>query len=174
MNRGRAAKAAKSARKDIGLTQLQLSLDVDYSREAVSKQEHGEYRVQPELAKHYTANHQNPWVAMEAAHEYTGWGPVKLDGDIVDLHRSSVKAKAIEELHEAIVAIEKMDVINHPKSLASFERQDIELAMEEVVEAITASNHLVAVLCEEYDFRWDKVWENHTKQLISKGYLSRS
>ncbi|GGD05146.1 XRE family transcriptional regulator [Pontibacillus salipaludis] len=171
MNKGRAAKAAKSARKDSGLTQLQLSMDIDYSREAVSKQEHGEYRVQPELAKHYTTRHQNPWVAMEAAHEYTGWGPVKLDGDLVDLHRSSVKAKAIEELQEAIDAIENIDVVNHPNSLASFERKNVEDALEEVVEAITASNHLVAVLCAEYAFKWDKVWSDHTRQLKAKGYV---
>jgi len=78
---GRAATAAKEARKQIGKTQLQLSMDLFESREAISQQENGRYRVQPNVARYFTEKHNDPWVALEAAAEYTGWGPVKLDGE---------------------------------------------------------------------------------------------
>jgi len=47
MKRGRAADAVKAARQATGMTQQQLSFEIYESREAVSQQENGRYRVQP-------------------------------------------------------------------------------------------------------------------------------
>ena len=82
--------------------------------------------MQPNISKYFAEKHNNPWVALEAAAEYTGWGPVKLDGEMVDLHRASVAMKTKEELTEALEAIESVCVVNHPRSIREFDKQRLE------------------------------------------------
>ncbi|MGG3846705.1 helix-turn-helix domain-containing protein [Aeribacillus composti] len=171
MKIGRAATTAKEARKQIGKTQLQLSMDLFESREAISQQENGRYRVQPNVARYFTEKHNDPWVALEAAAEYTGWGPVKLDGEVVDLHRSSVTMKTREELTEALEAIESVCVANHPKSIRDFDKQHLEEALLQAIDAIVALTHYVAVVCSEYRLPWKDMWEKHRMKLKSRGYV---
>jgi transcriptional regulator with XRE-family HTH domain len=168
---GRAAIAAREARKQIGKTQLQMSMDLFESREAISQQENGRYRVQPNVAQYFAKEHNDPWVAIESAAEYTGWGPVKLDGDAVDLHRSSVRSKTYEELEEAIQAIEKVRLANKPKYIQEFEKQTLEKSILEAIDAIVALTHYVAVVCKDYGFSWIKMWSKHRMKLKSRGYV---
>jgi transcriptional regulator with XRE-family HTH domain len=168
---GRAATAAKEARKQISKTQLQLSMDLFESREAVSQQENGRYRVQPNLAKYFLEQHNNPWVALEAAAEYTGWGPTKLDGEAVDLHRCSVALKTKEELEEALQAIEKVCVANKPKAIKEYDKQELEKVVQEAIDAIVALTHYVAVICIDYGLSWIKMWKQHRTKLKSRGFV---
>jgi len=168
---GRAATAVKEARKQIGKTQLQLSMDLFESREAISQQENGRYRVQPNVAQYFAKEHNDPWVALEAAAEYVGWGPVKLDGDVVDLHRSSVTLKTREELTEAIDAIESVCVANHPRSIREFDKQHLEEAILQAIDAIVALTHYVAVVCKDYGFSWLQMWSKHRMKLKSREYV---
>jgi transcriptional regulator with XRE-family HTH domain len=168
---GRAATAAREARKQAGKTQLQLSMDLFESREAVSQQENGRYRVQPNMAKHFAEEYNNPWVAIEAAAEYTGWGPVKLNGDNVDLHRSSVALKTKEELDEALQAIGRFCVANKPSSIKEYDKKDLENAVDEAIDAIVALTHYVAIVCSEYSLSWKHMWERHRRKLKSRGYM---
>jgi DNA-binding XRE family transcriptional regulator len=173
VNHGRAADAVKEARKDVNMTQLQLSLELFESRESVSHQENGRYRVQPNISKYFAEKHNNPWVALEAAAEYTGWGPVKLDGEVVDLHRASVAMKTKEELTEALQAIESVCVANHPRSIKEFERKQLEEAILQAIDAIVALTQYVAVICIDYGFSWFKMWQQHRIKLKTKGFIRR-
>jgi DNA-binding XRE family transcriptional regulator len=170
---GRAADAVKEARKNANMTQQQLSFEIFESRESVSHQENGRYRVQPNIAKYFAENHNNPWVALEAASEYTGWGPVKLDGEVVDLHRASVAMKTKEELAEALEAIESVCVANHPRSIKEFERKQLEEAILQAIDAIVALTQYVAVICVDYGFSWFKMWQQHRAKLKAKGFIKR-
>jgi transcriptional regulator with XRE-family HTH domain len=170
---GRAATAASEARKQIGKTQLQLSMDLFESREAISQQENGRYRVQPNVAQYFAEKHNNPWVALEAAAEYVGWGPTKLDGEVVDLHRVSVTMKTREELTEALEAIESVCVANHPRSIRDFDKQHLEEAILQALDAIVALTQYVAVICVDYGFPWTKMWEKHRAKLRAKGFIKR-
>jgi DNA-binding XRE family transcriptional regulator/NTP pyrophosphatase (non-canonical NTP hydrolase) len=170
---GRAANAVKEARKDANMTQQQLSFEIFESRESVSHQENGRYRVQPNIAKYFAEHHNNPWVALEAAAEYTGWGPVKLDGEVVDLHRASVAMKTKEELIEAIEAIESVCVANHPRSIREFDKQQLEEAILQAIDAIVALTQYVAVICIDYGFSWVKMWQKHRTKLKSKGFIRK-
>lgn len=170
----RAAKAAKAARQEAGLTQLQISMDdLFVSREAVSAQESGRYQVQPELAMYYANKHNNPFVGIEAAAEYTGWGPQKLDGEAVDLSRTTVSIKTVEELEEAVNAIQKTfrKITVNPSCVTDNDKQAIEKAIQEVIDVITAANHYVAVLCREYKISWSKMWMQHKMKLIQRKFL---
>jgi DNA-binding XRE family transcriptional regulator len=170
-NGSRAASSLKESRKNLGKTQLQLSLDTFLSREAISKQENAEYKVQPELAHYFLEKHNNPWLAFEAAAEYVTWGPIKLDGDNVDLHRSSVKEKAIEEFEEMLEALKDINTVNHPKSLSTFELENIKRALIEIAEGMTAAMNLFSVLCDEYGISYQKIWQEHYQELRAKNYV---
>ncbi|GCD83702.1 hypothetical protein PTHTG4_27660 [Parageobacillus thermoglucosidasius] len=173
MKRGRAADAVKAARKAANMTQQQLSFEIYESRESVSHQENGRYRVQPNISKYFAEKHNNPWVALEAAAEYVGWGPVKLDGEMVDLHRASVTMKTREELAEALEAIESVCVANHPRSIRDFDKQRLEEAILQAIDAIVALTQYVAVICTDYGFSWIKMWQKHRAKLQSKGFIRK-
>jgi DNA-binding XRE family transcriptional regulator len=173
MKRGRAADAVKAARKAANMTQQQLSFEIYESRESISHQENGRYRVQPNISKYFAEKHNNPWVALEAAAEYTGWGPVKLDGEVVDLHRASVAMKTKEELIEALEAIESVCVANHPRSIRESDKQRLEEAVLQAIDAIVALTQYVAVICIEYGFSWFKMWQKHRAKLQSKGFIRK-
>jgi transcriptional regulator with XRE-family HTH domain len=168
---GRAKTALREARNETDMTQQQLSFEIFESREAISQQENGRYKVQPNISNYFTNEHDNPWVALEAAAEYTSWGPIKLDGDYVDLHRASVTTKTKEELDEALKAIGSVCVANSPKSMKDFEKQELEESLIQAIDAIVALTHYVAVICKEYGFSWLKLWNRHRTKLYSKGYL---
>jgi DNA-binding XRE family transcriptional regulator len=170
---GRAANAVKEARKDANMTQQQLSFEIFESRESISHQENGRYRVQPNISKYFAEKHNNPWVALEAAAEYTGWGPVKLDGEVVDLHRASVAMKTKEELTEALQAIESVCVANHPRSIREFDKKQLEEAILQGIDAIVALTQYVAVICDDYGFSWMKMWQQHRAKLKAKGFIKR-
>jgi DNA-binding XRE family transcriptional regulator len=170
---GRAANAVKEARKNANMTQQQLSFEIYESRESISHQENGRYRVQPNISKYFAEKHNNPWVALEAAAEYTGWGPVKLDGEVVDLHRASVAMKTKEELIEALEAIESVCVANHPRSIREFDKQRLEEAVLQAIDAIVALTQYVAVICIEYGFSWLKMWQKHRAKLQAKGFIRK-
>lgn len=174
MSIGRAARAARVARQEAGITQLEMTFDDYYgSRESISQQENGRYQVQESLAQYYTEKHNNPWVGFEAAAEYTGWGPVKLDGEAADLHRTSVSIKTNEELEEAIEAIRvasKKMAIN-PQHIESSDRKEIEASIHECIDAITALNHYVAIVCKDYGISWVKMWTKHKMKLIARRFI---
>lgn len=175
MKVGRAASSVKNARNEIRATQLELSFDIHESREAVSQQENGRYRVQPNIASYFAEKHNNPWVAIEAAHEYTHWGVSKLDGEAVDLHRNSTALKFKEELEEAIYAMDKAmkKLAVNPSHIQSMDLEVIERSIQESLDVITASNHYVAVICKEYGISWMKMWTQHKVKLIQRRFLKK-
>lgn len=173
---GRAAGAAKNARKEAGMTQLSLELDGVYcTREAISQQERGEYRVQPNVTNYFVEKHNDPWVAIEAAAEYTSWGPVKLDGEAADLHRTTVFLKTEEELQEALAAMieASKNLTVNPQCADRVEIAVIEKSLQECIDAITALNHYVAVLCKEYGISWAKMWAQHKMKLIQRRFVKK-
>ena len=175
MKDGRVNKALKNGRKETDQTQLQLSMKLFKSREAVKSEENGDYRVQPDTARYFTEKHNNPWIALEAAAEYTNWGVVKLDGDAVDLHRTTVSLKTKEELEEALEAVlhasKKLTV--NPHAADQIDIDVIEKSLHECVDAITALTHYVAVVCKEYKIPWIKLWTQHKVKLIQRRLIKK-
>lgn len=173
---GRASMAAKTARREAGVTQLDMTFDDYYgSRESISQQENGRYQVQPELSTYFVDKHNNPWVAMEAASEYIGWGPVKLDGEAADLHRTSVILKTKEELEEALSSLNEASkkLTSNPSTIEQGDLTEIEKSLHESIDAITALNHYVAVICKEYGISWVKVWTQHKVKLIQRRFIKK-
>lgn len=154
-------------------SQLHLSMDLNVSRETISAYETGRVEQMPlDISQKLMQKYDSPWLAMEASHEYTAGSDVKkLDGQNIDLHRSSVKAKTEEELQEALTALKEISVVNKPEYVEQADRERIKEALIQVIDAIYAAKHLVAVLAKEYGFSWLKLWQLHFKKLLSRGYV---
>jgi len=79
--------------------------------------------------------------------------------------------KTREELTEALEAIENVCVANHPRSIREFDKQHLEEAILQAIDAIVALTQYVAVICKDYGFSWIKMWSKHRMKLKSRGYV---
>ncbi|KZE66720.1 hypothetical protein AWM68_20375 [Fictibacillus phosphorivorans] len=167
--------ALARARNWKGLTQEQLSLNLPMSREALSKAETGARKIPKDLRPILAKELDYPFYSMAVALEDTGgaWVP-ELNGDKVDLHRSSVRSKTIEELQEAIDAISGVCLVNHPEYIQEHERHQLKKALMEAIDAIIALTHFVGIICLEYGFSWLGLWKEQRLKLKAKGFVKGS
>ncbi|WP_245676171.1 helix-turn-helix domain-containing protein [Domibacillus iocasae] len=171
MAKGNIGRALKEARGE--QTQLQLSIEHQISRETVSAYETGRAKIPPDISRSIISKKDDAWLAMAVRHEYTRTGPVRLEGKRVDLHRSSTKEKLLEELEEAKIFLEKCCMSNHLSFITSFDRQDLEETLVQLVDVVTGIEHFLAVVCEEADISYLDVWQKHYNKLISRGYVNK-
>lgn len=155
-------------------SQQRWSNEIGVSREAISAYETERARLPEDVAQKVTERCNDPFLGLEAAAEYTGWGPKKLNGDSVDLHRCAVAMKTEEELREALQAITNVQLSSRPSSLQAYEQQALEKAILECIDAITALTHYVAVICKEYGFSWVNMWTKHKVKLVARGFLKKA
>lgn len=154
-----------------GMTQEQLAMEFNVSRESISKYENGHTKLPADISIAMMKRKENPWYALAIRNEYTGTGSIKLDGPNVDLHRSSVKEKTIEEIEEMMLVLKSFSFSKPLKSLSNWERPELEKLIEEAIEAQTAIDHLIAVVCEDAGISYLDSYQNHYVQLQAKGYV---
>lgn len=152
-------------------TQQKKALEMSVARETISRYETGKDKVNIDVARQYSAKYDNPRFAITVQNEYTGTGPVILDGENVDLHRSAIKEKTLEELEEAFNRLKSTSLAKPLACLELFEKQDLHDSLEELIEASTAISNLVAVVCMESGISYKELWVDHYNYLISKGFL---
>lgn len=169
MKKDKVSSAMKEMRG--GLHQQKFADELNVSRESISKYENGRSKVPADISRELTKKYNQPQFAVTIAQQYTGTGPVWLDGPNVDLHRSSVKEKTLEELEEAIHKLRSTSLAKPLVNLTSYELQSVRDALEELVEAQTAMAHLVAVVCMETGISYTDVWSQHYRSLQSSGYV---
>lgn len=155
-----------------GQTQQQFAFDLGVVRETVSKYENGRSKVPTDISREIVKKFDNPRFAMTIQHEYTGTGAQWLDGENVDLHRCSVKEKTVEEIQEVLQAIHSINLATPLHAIKHFEISKIESVLEESVEAITALQHFVAVICAESGLSYKAVWDRHYNNLAEAGYIA--
>ncbi|MBQ4899318.1 helix-turn-helix transcriptional regulator [Paenibacillus sp. Marseille-P2973] len=90
----------------------------------------------------------------------------------VDLHRSSVHLKVLEEIGEVEQALLQAPITKTKDQLGQKEMQQIKIAIMESIEAITALMHYVTVLCKEYSFSYFSAWREHRADLKAKKYMN--
>lgn len=161
--------AMKEMRK--GESQQQVAMGLNVSRETVSAYENGRARIPADIAQAMMSKAENPRFAFALRNEYTKTGPIWLDGPNVDLHRSSVREKTLEELEEVVGLLKEFSFARPLKSLPDWEAPALDELLKEVVEAITAMEHFVVVVCEEAGMSYMDVWSKHHQYLKAKGYV---
>jgi transcriptional regulator with XRE-family HTH domain len=147
------------------VTQKELAEHINLSRSMVAEIEAGRRKLPRDVAPRAVKTLDSGFYAMEVAAEMTGGSWVtKLNN--VDLHRSAVKEKSLEELEEATQWIRKTSIAN--KSNTS---EEIKKVLLESIDAIVALSHFVAVVCKEYSVSWVGIWREHRQKLKERGYL---
>lgn len=169
MGNSKLNKAMKEMRD--GKTQEQMASQLNTSRELVSKYENGRSKIQPDISRVMMKMNDYPPFAIALRNEYTGTGAVWLDGPNVDLHHASVKEKAIEEMEEALTALRDFNFARPLKSISSWEHPEIHRVLGETVDAITALETAVAIICKGLDISFTDTWQTHYTKLQSKGYV---
>lgn len=154
-----------------GKTQEQLAMQLNVSREGISKFENGRSKIPPDISRSMMQMNDHPPFALALRNEYTKTGAVWLDGPNADLHHCSVKEKAVEEMEEALTALRDFNFARPLKSISSWEHPEVHRVLEETVEAITALETAVAIICKGLDFSYTGAWHNHYTQLKAKGYV---
>lgn len=166
MSKGtQSAEMARETRKSAGLTQTQLGLETNYTREAISKHETGERSVSPERANHMASKYNDPRLGIETAHEYKGWGLGWLDGEALDTHRLAAVALAKKEMIDALEAIDETLLAKQPKFIKEFERGQIEDMLLESAEAVAFLEFKIAKLCQVYHFNFEDIFETTETRL---------
>ncbi|WP_404407667.1 hypothetical protein [Jeotgalibacillus malaysiensis] len=168
----RVGDVVKSYRKD-RFTQTELALESDMSRSGYADQENGKVLMSNHVGKAAVRMFGDPFMPVEMAQALTGVGPVYLDGENVDLHRSSVKEKTLKELRDALDHLEENCLAKPLSNLNELERTAAERTIMELAEAKTALTHMISVLCKELNHDVTKVWQDHYQHLFSQKYISK-
>lgn len=114
----------------------------------------------------------HPALYFEMARELTGgWGAPWLNGPNVDLHRSSTKEKALEEVDEAKAVMLQFASSKPPQMETERERLAREAHLLQVQDAVVALLHYIGTQCEEYGFSMMKVSRDHYNKLRCKGFV---
>lgn len=161
--------ALKEVRGD--KTQLQLGFEFNLGREAISKYENGRAKVPADISRSIVDKFDDPKFALAVQHQYTGTGPIWLNGPNVDLHRCSVREKTIEELEEAIVSIKKTSLAKPKEAINPYEKKNMMDMIEEAVEAATALANFIAVTTKHLDISYTGVWTSHYQDLEKAGFI---
>lgn len=150
----------------------QSELGVPYSQQMVSKIENGERTIADDMAPHFARALDHPAMFFELARELTGgFGPAWLNGTNVDLHRSSVREKCVEELDEAIQEIEKFRSAKPPHAEGDAERRRRKDHLLQVMDAVQAAYMYIGIQCEEYGFSLLQLSQEHFNKLRSLRYV---
>jgi transcriptional regulator with XRE-family HTH domain len=150
----------------------QNDLDVSYSKSMVSMIERGERNVASDMAPNLATKLDHPALFFETAREMTGgFGPAWLIGPNVDLHRSSVREKCVEELHEAIESISRFRTAKPPSVETESEREHRKEHLLQVMDAVEACYMYVGIQCEEYGFSLLQISREHFNKLRSRRYV---
>ncbi|OYD07895.1 helix-turn-helix domain-containing protein [Paludifilum halophilum] len=159
----------KQSRNEAGVTQQELGQELNLSRSMISEIEAGRRKMPRDVVRKATKLLDDGFYAMAAAQEVLGEGWIpKLDG--VDLHRSAVREKALEELQEAMEQISATSSVNRPDR---GRHDDIKDTLIESIDVIVCLSHLVAVYCQEYGLSWTDMWREHRRKLEERGYIKK-
>ena len=165
--------AIRQARAQLGITQQDVGGIAYISPKTVSAIECGRRRIDPDVLGTLVQQLDHPRLTMEAVATVTGGAYCSpwLDGDGVDLHRTSVWAKALEELQEAAEAVAAARVANRPHRATEAEREQVRESLMQVLDARVAIDHYVAVVCEEYQISVGQLYQAHREKLEQRGYV---
>ena len=159
----------KEARKHADYTQEQFALELNLSRPALANIETGRRRMPRDRIKVANEVLDDGFYTMASVQEVLGeaWIPV-LDG--VDLHRSAVREKAIEEIREVMDEIKATSMVNQPNPKR---QEEVENLLMECIDAIVCLTHLVAVICREFQISWVGMWREYHRKAETRGYLKK-
>lgn len=162
----------REARESAEMSQVDLSFMLNVSRSMLGMVETEKRKLPLDVMIKAMEVLDDGTLELEVIEEVLGYTFLpKLDGPRVDDHRSSVKSKTLEELPEAIEAINGVCIANHPDYIDDADRDKLFEALEESAEAVIALLSFIIAICRDYRFSWRGLWKHVENELIEKGYV---
>ncbi|MCT8978684.1 helix-turn-helix domain-containing protein [Clostridium sp. CX1] len=165
--------AIREARELKGITQRELAQLSFLSDKTISAVETGKRALTLESLDFICNELNDPRVYLESTNKVCNgvFGVQWLDGEAADLHRASVKEKVMEELSEAIRAINSIKTYKNPKICSKEEMEDNRYSIQQAIDAFNATGIYIAVMCRECGFDIKEMFEDNRGKLIQRKYL---
>lgn len=165
--------AIKEARELKGISQKDLGSGSYLSYKTISAIETGRRSVTQENLRNICNELNDPRVYFEAVSEICGdvFGVQWLDGEAADLHRASVKEKVIEELSEAIRAINLAKTYKNPSKCTKDDVEAVKASIQQTIDVFDASAIYIAIMCREFNLDIREMFRTQKQKLITRGYL---
>lgn len=165
----------KAVREKKGITQEELATRHFMSRRTLSNIEKSGENINFYTIAGIIKYLNDPVLTIEAINELTGgmFSIKTLNGSNVDLHRSCVKEKIIEELNEAINVISNSRIYQNPNGITGLDRSLIRKGIMEIIDVFNASGIYIQVMCSEYGFDAQEMFKEQEEKMIKKGYIKK-
>lgn len=142
-------------------------LDVPLAQSTKSMIKNGKRKMPRDLVRTFQEQVRHPAFAMGAAVELAGVGSLWLNGPNVDIHRSSVKERAVIEVQEALEALVRFRSGNPPATMTESDHRKLGELLTELLDARQWIDFCAAVLCEDYGKDFLQVNGEHHQRLKS-------
>lgn len=136
-----------------GMTNEQMAMDLNVSKQMVSHYKHNRRPMQQDIARQSIRVYSDsPEYLGELLYEFSdGYTSPVLKGPAIERHRLAIEANAEREIKEALQKIEEVCLAKPPGVTTAEERESIEKLMDELVEARAFIDNLVMMLEKEYN-----------------------
>lgn len=169
--------ALREVREEMGWARRVIANMVHVSESLVNEWEHGRRRISEAMKPVLARKMNSGKLCMALKHEATGgvMAAPYLDGANVDNHRLVCVERTIEEMREALEALEAMKPILRlpPERIPAETRRKIAEKLLEIVEADTAAENTLARVPGEYNISLAELYDRHQQELIEKGFLEK-
>jgi len=146
---------------------LLKDINVPLAESTKSMIKNGKRKMPRDLVRTFQEQVGHPAFAMGAAVELTGVGSMWLNGPNVDIHRSSVKERAVIEIQEALEALVRFRSSNPPAAMTESDHRKLGELLTELLDARQWIDFCAAVLCEDYGKDFLQANEEHHRRLKS-------
>lgn len=168
----------REVRTELGLSQECVGMLAGKSRSWTNQAEQGMMRPAPEAMATLGHKLKDGRLIAQAARMITGgaFAPPVLDGESVDLHRSCVAAKLVEELEEAIAPARRLLslLIRPVRDWSKAEESEVDGLLEQCLDAERAVQYIVISISSELGRDVNEVYWAHDKKLLERGYTRES
>lgn len=164
-----AGKILKEERKNWGFTQHKLAKLSGVSRSAISRYELGENIPRENLIK-LSKTLKSAKLRIAAVGT-----PVKIEYlDLIDDHPLSLQVKLIEELTEALEAVNNLDLVNKLKEsdLTEEEKEILKKSSEEVYDIIICGAMFLANYSQQFNIDLQELENIEMNKLKTRKYMS--
>lgn len=147
-------------------------LDVPLAPSTKSMIKNGKRNLPRDLAGKIVEQLRHPALPMAVVVDETGVGSVWLDGPNIDIHRSSVKERAVVEIQEALEALIRFRSSNPPCLMTDGDHRKLNDLFMELLDAREWIDFAVAIFCEDYGHDFLHVNSEHRRRLRSMKLVS--
>ncbi|WP_141433002.1 helix-turn-helix domain-containing protein [Bacillus sp. 03113] len=148
------------ARKRQGMTQEDVSIEINYSRESVAKYETGTRKMPKDVYPKISQSVDDPQFYFESWENTTGYVSIPFfNGEYIDQHPSSMHYLVSEETEEALRHLSAIRWSKPALARSESEREEMKKALLEVLDAAASMINLVACICKEYKFSMREIFQ---------------